>query len=104
MAAAAEQGADRLVLTSDNPRSEDPAHILMAMAAGLQRPAQALVLADRAQAIAQALQQADRCDVVLLAGKGHEAFQESQGRRLPFSDREHALAGLQARSPQGVAA
>ena len=104
MAAAAEQGADRLVLTSDNPRSEDPAHILMAMAAGLQRPAQAQVLADRAQAIAQALQQADRSDVVLLAGKGHEAFQESQGRRLPFSDRAHALAGLQARSPQGVVA
>jgi UDP-N-acetylmuramoyl-L-alanyl-D-glutamate--2,6-diaminopimelate ligase len=42
--------------------------------------------------------------VVLLAGKGHEAFQESQGKRLPFSDRQHALAGLQLRSPQGVSA
>jgi len=104
MAAAAEQGADRLVLTSDNPRSEDPALILRAMAAGLQRPAQAQVLTDRAQAIAQTLSQAEHADVVLLAGKGHEAFQESQGVRLPFSDREHALAGLQARSPQGVAA
>ncbi len=104
MAAAAEQGADRLVLTSDNPRSEEPAHILNAMAAGLERPAQAQVLADRAQAIAQALRQADPADVVLLAGKGHEAFQESQGKRLPFSDREHALTGLQLRSPQGVAA
>jgi UDP-N-acetylmuramoyl-L-alanyl-D-glutamate--2,6-diaminopimelate ligase len=104
MAAAAEQGADRLVLTSDNPRSEAPAHILNAMAAGLERPAQAQVLVDRAQAIAQALRQADPADVVLLAGKGHEAFQESQGKRLPFSDREHALTGLQLRSPQGVAA
>jgi len=104
MAAAAEQGADRLVLTSDNPRSEEPVHILNAMAAGLQHPAQAQVLADRAQAIAQALRQAGPADVVLLAGKGHEAFQESQGKRLPFSDRQHALAGLQARSPQGVAA
>ena len=104
MAAAAEQGADRLVLTSDNPRSEEPAHILNAMAAGLERPAQAQVLADRAQAIAQALRQAGPADVVLLAGKGHEAFQESQGKRLPFSDRQHALAGLQLRSPQGVVA
>jgi len=104
MAAAAEQGADRLVLTSDNPRSEDPVHILKAMAAGLQRPAQAQLVADRAQAIAQALRQADPADVVLLAGKGHEAFQELQGKRLPFSDREHALTGLQLRSPQGVSA
>ena len=104
MAAAAELGADRLVLTSDNPRSEEPAHILAAMVEGLQRPAQAQVLSDRAQAIAQALQQAHSDDVVLLAGKGHEAFQESQGQRLPFSDRLQAQAGLQLRSPQGMAA
>ena len=104
MAAAAELGADRLVLTSDNPRSEEPAHILAAMVEGLQRPAQAQVLSDRAQAIAQALQQAHSADVVLLAGKGHEAFQESQGQRLPFSDRLQAQAGLQLRSPQGMAA
>ncbi len=104
MAAAAEQGADQLVLTSDNPRSEEPAHILKAMAAGLERPAQAQLLADRAQAIAQTLRQAGHADVVLLAGKGHEAFQETQGVRLAFSDRAHALAGLQARRPPGVAA
>lgn len=104
MAAAAEQGADQLVLTSDNPRSEDPAHILSAMQAGLQRPAQARVVVDRAQAITLAVRQAQVADVVLLAGKGHEDYQELQGQRLPFSDRLQAQAALQARRHQGVAA
>ena len=104
MAGAAEQGADTLVLTSDNPRNEDPATILAAMVAGLQRPDQARVQADRARAIAQALAEAGNADVVLLAGKGHEDYQEVRGQQLPFSDLLHAQAALKARSAQGVAA
>ena len=103
MAAAAERLADRLVLTSDNPRSEAPQDIVQAMLAGLTRAALAQVEIDRARAIALALSQAQAADVVLVAGKGHEAHQEVQGQRLPFSDREQALRALQARR-QGVAA
>jgi len=104
MAAAAEAGADALVLTSDNPRSEDPDQILSAMVSGLARPGQAQVLADRGQAIAQAVAQAGASDVVLLAGKGHEDYQEVQGQLLPFSDMLQAQAALRARRSQGVPA
>jgi UDP-N-acetylmuramoyl-L-alanyl-D-glutamate--2,6-diaminopimelate ligase len=104
MGAAAELGADCLVLTSDNPRSEDPARILSAMVAGLLRPQLASVQPDRAQAIAQTLARAGGADVVLLAGKGHEDYQEAQGRRLPFSDLAHAQTGLRARGGAEVVA
>jgi UDP-N-acetylmuramyl-tripeptide synthetase len=103
MAAAAERSADRLVLTSDNPRSEAPQGIVQAMLSGLTRAALAQVEIDRARAITLALSQAQTADVVLVAGKGHEAHQEVQGQRLPFSDRDQALQALQARR-QGVAA
>jgi UDP-N-acetylmuramoyl-L-alanyl-D-glutamate--2,6-diaminopimelate ligase len=103
MAAAAERSADRLVLTSDNPRSEAPQDIVQAMLAGLMRASLAQVETDRARAIALALSQAQAADVVLVAGKGHEAHQEVQGQRLPFSDRDQALQALQARR-RGVAA
>ena len=97
MAAAAEAGADRVVLTSDNPRSEDPEAILEAMMSGLQHPAHA-VCVDRAQAIAQSIAQAQTQDVVLIAGKGHEDYQEIKGQRLPFSDHDVALAALHQRA------
>jgi UDP-N-acetylmuramoyl-L-alanyl-D-glutamate--2,6-diaminopimelate ligase len=104
MAAAAEKGADHVVLTSDNPRSESPESILAAMVTGLSRPRQALILSDRAAAIAQTLAQAGENDVVLLAGKGHETEQEVMGVRQPFSDVLHARQALQVRAalPQGV--
>lgn len=98
MAAAAEQGADRLILTSDNPRGEDPQAILDDMMTGLQSPAHA-VCSDRAQAIAQAVASSHAHDVVLIAGKGHEDYQEVRGQRLPFSDHDVALAALQAWRP-----
>ena len=106
MAAAAEASADRVMLTSDNPRSESPEAILAAMLAGLQRPAQAKVQVDRALAIAQVLAQAAPQDVVLVAGKGHETEQEIMGVRHPFSDVAHVRAALQQRAVQtkGVAA
>ena len=98
MAAAAEALADRVVLTSDNPRSEAPQDILDQMLAGAVAPANMLVLAERAQAIAQTVAHADMRDVVLLAGKGHEATQELRGRRFAFQDAFHARAALAARA------
>lgn len=86
MAAVAEREADRVVLTSDNPRSEDPLVILAQMQRGLQHPEQAVVEPDRARAIARAVGSAGADDVVLVAGKGHEDYQEIQGVRRPFSD------------------
>jgi UDP-N-acetylmuramoyl-L-alanyl-D-glutamate--2,6-diaminopimelate ligase len=104
MAAAAEQAADCLVLTSDNPRSEDPERILADMVAGLREPARVPVLPQRGQAIARAVLDAAPADVVLLAGKGHEDHLEVQGQRLPFSDATQAQAALKARRQQGVPA
>jgi len=94
MAAVAARGAEQLVLTSDNPRSEDPALILAGMTAGLSATAAARTEPDRALAIALAIGQASAQDVVLIAGKGHENYQEVQGIKLPFSDRAVAQAAL----------
>jgi UDP-N-acetylmuramoyl-L-alanyl-D-glutamate--2,6-diaminopimelate ligase len=103
MAAAAEQYAQHVVLTSDNPRSEAPQTILNQMRAGLQRMEQAVVMVDRAQAIAHTVQHAGTQDVVLVAGKGHEDYQEIAGVKHPFSDVQHARAALAARAQQGSA-
>jgi UDP-N-acetylmuramoyl-L-alanyl-D-glutamate--2,6-diaminopimelate ligase len=96
MAEAAERGADRVVLTSDNPRSEPPEAILDAVQAGLSG-APALRDADRARAIAETLAHAADADVVLIAGKGHEPYQEIAGVRHPFLDAEHAARALERR-------
>ncbi|MGI4779629.1 MAG: UDP-N-acetylmuramoyl-L-alanyl-D-glutamate--2,6-diaminopimelate ligase [Janthinobacterium lividum] len=96
MAAVAEKGADRVVVTSDNPRSENPAAILSQILLGLSRPEVAQVEPDRARAIARTLAQAAPQDVVLIAGKGHEAWQEIGGERFEFSDRLHAAAAIGA--------
>ena len=96
MAAVAEQHADQVVVTSDNPRSENPLAIISQIILGLSHRDAVHVQADRAAAIAHVLSQAQPQDVVLLAGKGHESFQEVGGVRLPFSDREHAQAALNA--------
>ena len=83
--------ADRGVLTSDNPRSEDPEAILEQ----IHRAApQACVIADRGQAIERTILAAHQADVILLAGKGHEPYQEIAGIRRPFSDVEQARAAL----------
>ena len=98
MAAAAEAGADHVVLTSDNPRTESPQAILDAMVQGLERPDRVTLYVDRAAAIAWVIDQADCKDVVLVAGKGHETYQEIQGVRHAFSDAEHVKAALQRRA------
>ena len=97
MGRAAEQHADRLVFTSDNPRSESPRVIVEAMVAGLSRAGGAHIELDRARAIALAVGQADANDVVLIAGKGHESYQDIAGVRLPFSDEEQAHQALRQR-------
>ncbi|WP_444984758.1 UDP-N-acetylmuramoyl-L-alanyl-D-glutamate--2,6-diaminopimelate ligase [Halomonas mongoliensis] len=100
MAAAAERHADRLVVTDDNPRGEEPAAIRAAVLAGLSGGArrQALEIAGRGAAIARVLADADAEDVVLIAGKGHEAYQEVAGVRHPFSDLAEAERALAARA------
>ena len=95
MGAIAARLADRVLITSDNPRSEDPSLIIEAIRRGAPG---CKVEPDRARAIEEVIIKADRPDVVLIAGKGHETYQEIAGRRLHFSDEEHARAALARRS------
>ena len=97
MGAAAERHADCIVVTNDNPRSEDPRKIIDELVAGLSRPECATIIEDRAAAIAWVIEQAADDDVILLAGKGHEEYQEAGGVRAPFSDFHLAAAVLAAR-------
>ncbi|MFL9924750.1 UDP-N-acetylmuramoyl-L-alanyl-D-glutamate--2,6-diaminopimelate ligase [Herbaspirillum lusitanum] len=89
--------ADHVILTSDNPRSEDPKKIIDEIRAGISR-VEPQVLPDRAGAILWAIRHATKQDVVLLAGKGHEAYQEVGGKKLPFLDADHVALALAARS------
>lgn len=93
MGRVAEEGAEVVVITDDNPRSEDGAAIAAEITAGMER-LRPWVIRDRAEAIAQAVEQAGPDDVVLIAGKGHESEQEIAGARHPFSDREVVAAVL----------
>jgi UDP-N-acetylmuramoyl-L-alanyl-D-glutamate--2,6-diaminopimelate ligase len=95
MAREAESLADRIVLTTDNPRGEDPNAIFDDMLAGLERPADAQVIEDRGAAIRQAVRDCGSGDIVLVAGKGHEAWQELRGQKVPFSDEAAVRAVLE---------
>jgi len=95
MGAAAERGADRVLLTSDNPRGEDPLRIIDAVASGMSAAARSEP--DRRRAIEIAVLEAAPEDVVLIAGKGHESTQEIAGKREPFSDQAVARAALARR-------
>jgi UDP-N-acetylmuramoyl-L-alanyl-D-glutamate--2,6-diaminopimelate ligase len=97
MGAIAAKHADRVVVTSDNPRSERPEAIVAQVLLGLMDNKGVDVEVDRAMAIRAAVLQAEANDVVLLAGKGHEDTQEMSGVKLPFSDRQQALAALKLR-------
>jgi UDP-N-acetylmuramoyl-L-alanyl-D-glutamate--2,6-diaminopimelate ligase len=94
MGAIAARLAAHVVLTSDNPRTEDPLKILADIEAGLPAGVAREVIADRAEAIARAVDQAGARDVVLVAGKGHEDYQEIHGERRAFSDVQAARAAL----------
>ncbi len=95
------QVAEHVFVTSDNPRSEEPAAIIADIVAGmdLTRPGTSMqAIEDRAAAILLAIKQAAKPDVILLAGKGHEAYQEIKGRKMVFSDADHASLALAARA------
>jgi UDP-N-acetylmuramoyl-L-alanyl-D-glutamate--2,6-diaminopimelate ligase len=89
--------ADRVVVTSDNPRTEDPQQILADVIAGIPTELQPLVEADRRIAIQTAIAQAAPGDGVLIAGKGHEDYQILGTEKIHFDDREEAQAALQQR-------
>lgn len=101
MAEAASCLADQVVVTSDNPRGEEPERILQEVVHGLLHPAR-LVSVDRAQAIHAAIAEAGADDVILIAGKGHETYQEIQGTRYHFDDAEQAMNALQARAGEKI--
>jgi len=94
MAQVAEKNSDCVVVTSDNPRSEDPQAIIRQILQGLARGDAATVQADRARAIADSISAAGAQDVILLAGKGHEDYQEIAGVKHAFSDQAHARDAL----------
>ncbi|GKT23940.1 UDP-N-acetylmuramoyl-L-alanyl-D-glutamate--2,6-diaminopimelate ligase [Acidovorax sp. SUPP3334] len=97
MGAIAQQRADAVIVTSDNPRGEVPADIIHEVLQGTVAGRTVRAEVDRAAAIAMALSEAGPRDVVLIAGKGHEDYQEVAGERRPFSDMGHAQAALAAR-------
>jgi UDP-N-acetylmuramyl-tripeptide synthetase len=98
MAAVAEKNADKVVVTSDNPRSENPQAIISQVLLGLSHRDSVQVQSDRALAIAETIAAAAASDVVLVAGKGHEDYQEVAGVKHPFSDQAHARRALEARA------
>ncbi|WP_165857070.1 UDP-N-acetylmuramoyl-L-alanyl-D-glutamate--2,6-diaminopimelate ligase [Marinobacter sp. JSM 1782161] len=86
MAVEAERFADQVIVTDDNPRSEAPEHIVRDIVAGFREAERVAIAHDREQAIRQAVFEAQPGDVILVAGKGHETYQEIQGERFDFSD------------------
>ncbi len=103
MAAIAQVGADRVIVTDDNPRHEDGDAIVAGILAGFTRRDAVQVQRDRALAIAQALHGTGPGDVVLIAGKGHEPYQEVAGVKHAFDDLQVALAALQRLAPTAAA-
>lgn len=97
MARAAEQAADAVIVTDDNPRSESPEVIVADIFSGFTHADAVVAISDRADAIAYAIDHAGAGDVVLVAGKGHEDYQLKGEQRLPFSDAEQVRAALQER-------
>jgi len=95
MGEVAERLADVVVVTNDNPRSEAPGDIADAIVAGLKDPAAARVVLDRAAAIRLALSLAERGDAIVVAGKGHETYQEQGGVKRPFDDRVELRRALE---------
>ena len=94
MGAIAEDRADVVVVTDDNPRTEDPRAIIEQILSGMRQPEAAHVVSDRAEAIHFALAEADAGDAVVIAGKGHEDYQIVGGDVRPFSDRRVVLDSL----------
>jgi UDP-N-acetylmuramoyl-L-alanyl-D-glutamate--2,6-diaminopimelate ligase len=98
MGAIAAQLADRVVVTSDNPRTEDPLSILNDVVAGISAGTDLVVEVDRARAIALGIAAAEPCDLVLIAGKGHEDYQILGTTKIHFDDREEAERALRLKT------
>lgn len=94
MAAAVSRLADEMILTADNPRSEALSHILADMVKGIPAQKAYLLIEDRAEAVSHAVRNAGADDVILIAGKGHETWQEVQGVKYDYSDLASARAAL----------
>jgi UDP-N-acetylmuramoyl-L-alanyl-D-glutamate--2,6-diaminopimelate ligase len=97
MAEIAEKHANNLIITDDNPRTEASDAIITQILSGLSSNAEAVVESDRALAIDYAITHADEQDVVLIAGKGHEEYQDVGGNRMVFSDVKQARVSLNKR-------
>jgi UDP-N-acetylmuramoyl-L-alanyl-D-glutamate--2,6-diaminopimelate ligase len=97
MAEIAEQMATRVIITDDNPRTEDSGAIIWQILTGLSDDADVVVESDRAKAIDYAISHAAEGDVVLIAGKGHEEYQDVGGNRMVFSDVKQARVSLNRR-------
>jgi UDP-N-acetylmuramyl-tripeptide synthetase len=89
-----EKLSDRIVVTSDNTENEEPMTIIKEILKGLKRPGSAVVEPDRRKAIKLAIAGAEKGDVVLIAGKGHETYQDIKGKKLPFDDKKEALKAM----------
>ena len=100
--------SDLVLITSDNPRSEDPMHIIKAIEAGVEegrtkkgRPVEVIILPDRREAIERGLSLVRPGDSLVIAGKGHEAYQLIGDRVIPFNDQEITMDWIQRRKPEG---
>lgn len=98
MAAIAEKLSERVIVTDDNPRTEDGDAIVADIVAGFAKPEAAIVLRDRRAAITRAINEASAADIVLVAGKGHETYQEVAGVKHDFDDMAVARELLEARA------
>ncbi len=97
MGEVAERLSDQIIITNDNPRSEDPNVIASGIQSGMKEADRVQVILDRKQAIETAIRSAQPEDIVLIAGKGHENWQEIDGHRFPFNDRNIVLKQLSKR-------
>ncbi|MBD3822696.1 MAG: hypothetical protein IE914_10645, partial [Thiotrichales bacterium] len=102
MGEVAEKLADFVIVTDDNPRNEAPEDIVADIIKGMSKASAAQIIHDRAQAVEYAIRHAEPCDIVMIAGKGHENYQEIQGQRFFMSDA--VLADLTLREIEQEAA
>ncbi len=97
MGKVASQYSDVVIITSDNPRSEDPIEIIQDIKSGIDKNSDVYIIPDREEAIKRAVYMAEKGDTVLIAGKGHETYQEIKGLKIPFDDRETAKKYIKKR-------
>ena len=96
-AAAAAKYSDIVIITSDNPRTEDPEVIISEIVEGLPSDCEYLSISSRREAIMKAAEISSEGDIVLIAGKGHETYQEINGKTEDFDDRKEVLSAISSR-------